>query len=137
MFALSRRELMSRIRSRGNKRTEEVLAKLFREHGITGWRRHYPVAGTPDFVFLRPRVAIFVDGCFWHGCNLHFKMPSTRTNFWSAKIERNRVRDEQVSKALKRAGWRVIRIWEHELQRQHRARLLRKLAFLAHAATPC
>ncbi|MEU5671757.1 hypothetical protein ABZ749_15575, partial [Micromonospora sp. NPDC047753] len=68
----------------------------------------------PDIVFTRPRVAIFVDGCFWHGCQLHCRMPSDPSGYWYQKIERNRERDVKTSEALRAAGWTVIRVWEHE-----------------------
>lgn len=82
--------------------------------------------GTPDLVFPRLRLAVFVDGCFWHGCPVHGTMPKTNTSFWLAKISRNRERDRQVDGSLKRLGWTVLRVWEHEL-RGDRHRLLRRI----------
>ncbi len=64
---LPRSELMSRIRARGNKKTELALVTLLRTNRITGWRRHQPLLGRPDFIFRKRRLAVFVDGCFWHG----------------------------------------------------------------------
>ena len=64
---LTRSQLMSRIRSKGNATTEQTMVALLRKHGLSGWRRHYPVAGRPDFVWRQERVALFLDGCFWHG----------------------------------------------------------------------
>ena len=110
-----RSELMSRIRSKGNKRTELKLAALFRRHGITGWRRNCKIFGKPDFVFRRERVAVFVDGCFWHGCPVHGRMPKSNKKFWREKIERNKRRDRKVSRVLRGKGWRVLRVWEHAL----------------------
>jgi len=136
MFTLTRSELMSRIRSRGNKKTEVLLAQFFRLHHITGWRRHWPLPGTPDFVFKKHKVAVFVDGCFWHGCRLHFKMPSTRRKFWRSKIERNQLRDKNVAKLLRRAGWKVVRIWEHELQRKNLPALKKKVMRFASDMVP-
>jgi DNA mismatch endonuclease (patch repair protein) len=63
-----RSQLMSRIRSHGNKNTELALVRILRAQGITGWRRHQPVFGKTDFIFPRLRLAVFVDGCFWRGC---------------------------------------------------------------------
>jgi DNA mismatch endonuclease, patch repair protein len=106
---------MSRIRGRGNKATELALMKLFRQHSISGWRRQQPVFGKPDFIFKRERLALFVDGCFWHGCPRCYCRPKSNRKFWDAKIARNRERDRKVSRELRRLGWRVIRIWEHDL----------------------
>jgi DNA mismatch endonuclease (patch repair protein) len=69
---------------------------------------------TADMVFPTARVAVFVDGCFWHGCPEHFKPPRTNPEYWTPKIARNRARDAQVDEALAVAGWTVVRAWEHE-----------------------
>jgi DNA mismatch endonuclease (patch repair protein) len=158
-----RSEVMSRIRGRGNKDTELVLAKLLRAHGITGWRRHVRLnvesrkskvegerrsgprlsafvlrlAVRPDFVFRKSRMALFVDGCFWHGCPKHCKYakwltraalnnpPSPRDRlrrtgraFWRRKLAANKERDRRVNRALRRAGWCALRIWECELAKR-------------------
>ena len=76
-----RSEVMSRIRSRGNKDTEVALALLMRASGITGWRRGQKLFGKPDFAWHPPRLALFVDGCFWHGCARHCRVPKTRRDF--------------------------------------------------------
>lgn len=115
-----RSEVMSRIRGRDNKDTELALIKLFRRNRITGWRRHQKVFGKPDFLFRRHRLALFVDGCFWHGCPRCYRRPKSNRTFWDTKIARNRERDHQVSRELRRIGWRVIRIWEHDLDRRGR-----------------
>jgi DNA mismatch endonuclease (patch repair protein) len=72
------------------------------------------VAGRADIVFSRRRIAVFVDGCYWHGCPTHYVPPATNTAYWTAKIEGNRRRDAATTTALVDAGWIVIRIWEHE-----------------------
>jgi DNA mismatch endonuclease (patch repair protein) len=110
-----RSEVMARIRGQGNRSTEQRLAALFRTHGITGWRRHLPLPGRPDFTFRAQRLIIFVDGCFWHGCPRHGSRPRQNGAFWRKKIARNRQRDRAVNRDLRRRGWRVVRIWEHEL----------------------
>ena len=109
---------MSRIRGHGNKDTELALIKLLRRHGITGWRRSQNVFGKPDFIFRWNRVAIFVDGCFWHGCPRCYRRPKSNRKFWDAKITRNRDRDREVSRELRRLGWHVVRIWEHVLAKR-------------------
>lgn len=123
-----RSEVMSHIRGKGNKDTELALIAIFRRHGITGWRRHQKLFGKPDFVFRRARVAIFVDGCFWHGCPKHQKTPMTNRAFWARKLAANKARDSLVNRTLHVQGWLVIRIWEHTLHARHEARLVGRLA---------
>jgi DNA mismatch endonuclease (patch repair protein) len=115
-----RSEVMSRIRGRGNRETELVLVAIFRRQGISGWRRNWPVFGRPDFVFPRERVAVFVDGCFWHGCPRHYNVPANNAAFWRRKRLVNRRRDRQVDRTLRKSGWRVVRIWEHALRDESR-----------------
>lgn len=110
-----RSDVMSRIRGHGNKDTELALMSVFREHKIKGWRRHQPVFGKPDFVFPKLRLAVFVDGCFWHGCPKHYKNPKTNSQFWENKLKANKKRDRQVNRILRNDGWSIIRIWEHHL----------------------
>ena len=107
---------MARVRGRGNQSTEEKLVRLFRQAGIKGWRRHLRLPGTPDFAFPKNRVVIFVDGCFWHGCPKHATFPATRRDFWLEKFAANKARDRRVNRQLRQLGWRVLRLWEHELK---------------------
>jgi len=111
---------MSRIRGVGNRTTELAMMKLFRRYGFTGWRRRHPLFGKPDFVFRQQKVAVFVDGCFWHGCPRHCRRPKSNRKYWRRKILRNQSRDRIVTRTLRRAGWRVLRIWEHELKNKTR-----------------
>ena len=113
-----RSEVMSRIRSRGNEATEIALAKLFRRNKITGWRRNKPVFGKPDFIFPAIKLAVFVDGCFWHGCPRHATKPKTNAAFWRRKLAANKDRDRLVSRILRAYGWQVVRIWECDLQKR-------------------
>lgn len=113
-----RSQVMSRIRGRGNKATELALMQLLRRHGITGWRRFQNVFGRPDFLFRQVRLALFVDGCFWHGCPKHCKIPAGNRAFWKKKFTANKARDRRVNRELRKLGWRVIRIWEHDLARR-------------------
>ena len=128
VFTKSKRsEVMSRIRGRGNKDTELALVKLFRRHRITGWRRNQPVFGKPDFIFPKLKLAIFVDGCFWHGCPRHATRPKNNRAFWQQKLSANKKRDRLVTRHLRRAGWEVLRIWGHELARKNEAWLLNRI----------
>jgi DNA mismatch endonuclease (patch repair protein) len=113
-------ELRSRImrsnKSHGNFSTELTLLRLFRSHGITGWRRKVPLIGRPDFVFKRQRVAIFIDGCYWHGCKCR-RLPKKNRLYWQQKFCANQQRDRRVTRYLRNSGWAVIRIREHELKK--------------------
>ena len=132
-----RSALMAKVRGRGNLTTEQALAKLLRTQGWSGWRRQQVVRGRtavggrfqvrPDFVFAARRLTIFVDGCFWHGCPLHGTRPQGNAAFWRAKFRRNRARDRWDARRLRREGWQVLRLWEHELRAKVRPGLLVKL----------
>lgn len=133
-MALTRSQIMSRVRGRGNKSTEERLARLFRKAGIKGWRRHRPLPGTPDFVFAKGCLVVFVDGCFWHGCPKHATLPRTRRTFWLKKFATNKARDRRVNLELRRLGWRVVRIWEHDLKKCP-GRCIKKISKLSNSGT--
>lgn len=107
---------MARVRSRKNRSTEmHVAARLIR-YGFRGWKRHLDLPGRPDFCFVRKRVAVFVDGCFWHGCPYcQRNVPRSRHSFWKHKIESNRRRDRKVERVLHAQGYSVFRVWEHAL----------------------
>ena len=126
----ARSAVMGAVRSHGNRSTELLVIAIFRAHGIKGWRRHQALRGKPDFVFRSERVAVFVDGCFWHGCPSHLRMPASNVEYWTAKIGRNMARDRRTTAELRCEGWTVIRIWEHALSKPGHvaARLRRALA---------
>lgn len=100
------------------------MIRLFRRHGVTGWRRHWPLFGKPDFVFPKLRLAVFVDGCFWHRCAKHSNTPVNNREFWERKLNANVARDRLVLRTLRARGWRVLRVWEHELSRRNERRLV-------------
>jgi DNA mismatch endonuclease (patch repair protein) len=132
-----RSALMAKVRGRGNLTTEEALAKVFRAEGWSGWRRQRAIGGRaaagarfqvrPDFVFAARRLAVFADGCFWHGCPQHGTRPRGNAAFWRAKFRRNQARDRRDTRRLRRTGWKVLRLWEHELKPKARSELLAKL----------
>jgi DNA mismatch endonuclease (patch repair protein) len=110
-----RSKIMASVRSRGNKTTEVAFARLLSEAGIRGYRTQWPVAGKPDFAWPRIKLAVFVDGCFWHGCTRCKYPPRTNKKFWTEKFASNKRRDRRVAQRLRRDGWRVIRIRECEI----------------------
>ncbi len=92
------------------------MIRLMRAAGIHGWKRGLAIAGRPDFVFKRERVAVFIDGCFWHGCKCK-RLSKTHRSFWRAKTQANKKRDHRITRRLRSEGWNVIRFWEHQLKR--------------------
>lgn len=130
IFTPSKRsEVMSLIKGKGNVSTEMRLAGLFREFGITGWRRHLEISlkkrassrrllrVKPDFVFRKERVVVFVDGCFWHGCPRCYQKPKQNAKFWREKIGGNQAPDRRVTRQSRKLGWSVCRIWECRLKK--------------------
>ena len=113
---------MSAIRSKGNETTELAIIQLFRKSKISGWRRNCKLQGKPDFVFPKNGLIVFVDGCFWHGHTCLKPRDSLKKGFWKDKIERNKERDKLVSKVLRKAGWKVVRVWECEIENKKHAR---------------
>jgi DNA mismatch endonuclease Vsr len=108
---------LSAVRGRNNKTTELRLRLALVRAGIRGWQLHSAaLPGCPDFVFPRQRVAVFVDGCFWHGCPECGHIPKTNSAFWRAKVQRNMERDRNNRLKLQEGRYRVTRIWEHELR---------------------
>lgn len=125
-----RSEIMSQVHSKNNKSTELKLIQIFEENNIKGWRRNYPVKGHPDFVFLNKKIAIFVDGCFWHGHDCRNTRPADNAEYWERKRERNIKHDREITALFEQRGWRVIRIWECELKKKNRVQLEQKLSLL-------
>lgn len=107
---------MASIRSKGNVTTEKTFLRLLRGAGISGWRRHLDLPGKPDFVFRAQQLAVFIDGCFWHGCPRCYRPPRDNRRYWTAKVLRNRSRDLLRTRELRSMGWQVIRVWEHSLK---------------------
>lgn len=110
----TRSKIMSSIRSK-NTKIELILRKALWEEGFR-YRLHYKIVGSPDIVFPSKKVAVFVDGDFWHGYNWENLKPKLKNEFWVNKIRRNMKRDKEVNEKLKRMGWNVVRIWEHEIR---------------------
>lgn len=107
---------MSSIRSKGNRSTETRFLELLRQRHLSGWRRHANLPGKPDFVFPKRRVAVFIDGCFWHGCPRCYRLPRDNRPYWRKKVLGNRLRDRRAARLLRAGGWTVLRLWEHSLE---------------------
>src|SRR4029077_5034325 len=117
------------VRSTGNLSTERAFMAALRSRHVAGWRlRPSGLPGNPDFYFPRKKLLVFLDGCFWHGCPRCYRAPSSHRGYWRLKIERNKERDRRVLSELRGRGFRVIRIWEHDiLQATRFERVLRRL----------
>lgn len=113
-----RSRTMSAIKYKNNKSTEQVLQMSLVRAGISGWKRNVKaIPGNPDFVFPSGRLVIFVDGCFWHYCARCGHIPKTRSVFWETKLEATKARDRRNTRKLRDLGYRVVRIWEHQLRK--------------------
>lgn len=121
MSAEQRSRCMSRIPGK-NTRPEIIIRKMLWSLGCR-YRVNYRLPGKPDIVFTKQRLAIFIDGCFWHRCPQHFQPPATRAEFWEAKINGNVHRDRRVDALLAQEGWSTLRIWEHAIKSDPEAAL--------------
>ena len=131
VFDTSKRsQIMKRVKFKNNKSTELKLIQIFKDNHITGWKRNYPVKGHPDFVFLDKRIAVFVDGCFWHGHDCRNTRPSDNAEYWNKKRERNIQHDKEITELFEQRGWIVLRIWECELKGKNRDLLLARINIL-------
>jgi len=120
---------MARVRGAGNKSTEGLVEAALVKNGIDGWEKHPKgLTGKPDFYFPAQRVTVFVDGCFWHACpTCNRNVPTTRKEFWRDKIDGNRRRDNRQRLLLRRQGYHVMRVWEHQLRADTWLKLLRSM----------
>lgn len=122
-----RSSIMRGVKATRNSSTELRLIALFKARGIKGWRRKYPTIGKPDFVFLRQKIAVFADGCFWHGHDCRNTRPAQNAEYWQKKRDRNQQRDREITRRFENRGWRVIRVWECELRKGDCERLWQAL----------
>ena len=124
------RRRMAGTRSRDT-RPELALRRILHRRGLryrVNYRALPGVRRTVDVAFIRAKVAVFVDGCFWHACPLHYCEPKTRTEWWRAKIAGNVARDADTSRRFEMAGWTVLRVWEHEDPHEAAERIAQVLA---------
>lgn len=109
-----RSKTMSSIRAI-SKLENKISRELWRK-GLRFRRNVRSLRGTPDIAIKKYKVVIFIDSCFWHYCKLHGKIPQTNKEFWSKKFKRNRERDAEIDEYYKEKGWKVLRVWEHEVR---------------------
>lgn len=106
---------MSRIKNKDTS-LELRFRKMLFNSGLRGYRLNYDLPGKPDIVFTRFKLAIFLDGCFWHKCPRCFRYPASNKKFWKGKILKNEKRDKKVNKKLSEMGYKVLRFWQHEIK---------------------
>lgn len=111
-----RSEIMSSIRSKDSS-IEILFRKELWKNGLRYSKNSTKYFGKPDVVLLKYRAVVFIDSCFWHGCKKHCRIPTTHKNYWVKKILRNTGRDKEVSIYYKKHGWKIFRIWEHEIEK--------------------
>lgn len=111
-----RSEIMSRIKSKNTKLETDFRKELWRR-GIRYRKSPKKYFGRPDIVVKKNKTVIFVDSCFWHGCKPHCRIPQANKKYWVAKIKRNVERDRKVTKHYQKIGWKVVRVWEHEIHK--------------------
>lgn len=113
----TRSSIMRAVKSKGARSTERRLRAAIVANGLRGWRMHADeLPGKPDFIFTESKIAVFVDGCFWHGCPKCYRRPNSSQSYWDTKVARNMARDKSRRAELRRLGWRVLRFWEHEVK---------------------
>ena len=121
VFSKKKRSLvMSGIRSKHNRSTEQAFIEFLKAFRITGWRRHYSLQGRPDFAFPKLKIAVFIDGCFWHRCPHCYDghLPMQNRHYWVQKLTRNKRRDNRNNRILRSLGWRVFRVRECSISKR-------------------
>jgi len=113
----TRSQIMRAVKSKNARSTERKLRAALVASGIRGWHMHADqLPGKPDFIFPEKKLAVFVDGCFWHGCSKCYRRPNSSQTYWDAKVAGNMARDKSRRAELKKQGWKVLRFWEHEVK---------------------
>lgn len=124
-----RSEIMSSIKSSGTK-LENLLTHDLWKKGFRFRKNVKELIGKPDIAIKKYKIVIFIDSCFWHGCQKHCRMPSSNETYWFNKIKRNKLRDKCVNEYYKKTGWNILRIWEHDIIDNYDSSLLRIVGFM-------
>lgn len=112
-----RSSIMRAVKSKGGHSTERKLRSAIASQGISGWKTNVEeLPGKPDVVFVHERLAVFVDGCFWHGCPKCYRRPQSNQDYWDRKVARNIQRDKTKRRQLRRLGWSIVQLWEHDFK---------------------
>lgn len=124
-----RSEIMSSIKSSGTK-LENLLTHDLWKKGFRFRKNVKELIGKPDIAIKKYKIVVFIDSCFWHGCQKHCRMPSSNETYWSNKIRRNKLRDKNVNEYYKKIGWSILRIWEHDIIDDYDSSLQRIVEFM-------
>jgi len=114
LTSAQRAKCMAHIKRKDTK-AEIVFRKAIWHTGTKGYRIDVNLPGRPDLFFPRYKLAIFIDGCFWHKCPKHYRPPKSNQKYWLPKMAKNVQRDREINKILKKEGWTVLRFWEHDI----------------------
>jgi len=125
-----RSEIMSKVRSKDSK-IEIDFRKAIWKAGFRYRKNPTKYFGKPDLLLKKQKTVIFIDSCFWHGCKRHCRLPTTKKKYWIEKIQRNKKRDKEVNRHYKKIGWKVLRVWEHEIKKNKDKAIKKIINFLA------
>jgi len=125
-----RSEIMRAVRSKDTK-IEVVFRKALWKQGFRYSKNSGKYFGKPDLVLKKFKAVIFLDSCFWHGCKKHCRIPATNKKYWVDKIDRNKKRDKEVNKFYKKTGWKIIRIWEHDISKDKNKAIKKIIKFIS------
>ncbi len=109
-----RSKMMKAVKSK-NTNLENFIADFLWKSGVKYRRNTKSLKGKPDFSLKKYKIVLFIDSCFWHGCEEHCRMPKSNISFWNAKIKKNKFRDKQVTEYYLKQNWTILRIWEHDI----------------------
>lgn len=124
-----RSDIMRSVHSKHTKLERKVMEALL-ERGLSFDTYVDYLPGKPDIAIVEKRKVVFIDSCFWHGCPLHLRMPKTNVEYWRKKIEKNRMRDEEVTQYYRQIGWDIMRIWEHDIKENFDEVIFKLIKFL-------
>lgn len=129
-----RRKTMQAVKSKDTELENTIMLELWRR-GIRFRRNVRDLFGTPDIAIKKYKIAVFIDSCFWHGCEIHYRAPETNREYWRKKVERNKARDSKTNAYYKSHEWHLLRIWEHDLKQDFEGTIKRTVNFITHAFT--
>jgi DNA mismatch endonuclease, patch repair protein len=129
-----RKKTMQAVKAKNTKLEDLVLKELWKR-GIRFRKNVAGLAGKPDLSLKKYKIVVFIDSCFWHGCDFHLRMPETNKEYWTNKISKNKARDKKINEYYKCQDWNIMRVWEHQLKKDYENTILEILTFIKKAKT--